>query len=200
MRQSVLRGTMQQPRINLINKRFGSLVVISRTQHDKKNKAQWFCKCDCGNTTIATGHDLRRGHRKSCGCKFFMRKDDTTCRALWGTYKSLAGKRGYEFSLPYEDFKLLTQLECHYCGGKPSQIIEGRKEWYPKFIYNGIDRVDNFKGYIYGNVVPCCKLCNRFKSNYTVGLFIDHCKKVTEFNSKKSAEMTDSVTQVTSNI
>jgi hypothetical protein len=191
---------MQNPRINLIGKRFGSLVVISRTHHDKKNKAQWSCQCDCGNMTIATGHDLRRGHRKSCGCKFFLRKDDTTCRSLWSTYKSLATKRGYSFELPYELFKETTQKDCYYCGKNPEQVLKGKKEWYSDFVYNGIDRFDNSKGYTPTNIVPCCVLCNRFKSSLNIDVFLGHCEKIMQYqNSKKSAEMSDSITEVMSN-
>jgi len=187
----------QKPRINLIGKRFESLVIKSRAGH-KKNKAMWLCQCDCGNTTISSGHDLRRNHKKSCGCKFFMRKDDTTCRSLYGTYKSLAQKRGHEFSINYDVFNLLTQQSCFYCNKKPNKIIKSRKDWYPEFIYNGIDRYDNTKGYIPGNVVSCCGICNRFKSNYTVDIFLNHCQDIINYqNFKKQAEMACS--SITSN-
>ena len=29
---------------------------------------RWMCKCECGNTVIAIGTDIRKGHIKSCGC------------------------------------------------------------------------------------------------------------------------------------
>lgn len=28
----------------------------------------WECRCQCGNITLATGTDLKSGHKKSCGC------------------------------------------------------------------------------------------------------------------------------------
>lgn len=49
--------------------RFGRLIVTSRAPRTKRSeKARWSCVCDCGNTTISSGADLRKGHTQSCGC------------------------------------------------------------------------------------------------------------------------------------
>lgn len=42
----------------------------------------------------------------------------------------------------------------------------------------GIDRIDNAKGYIEGNVTSCCKTCNMIKSVYSVDNFIEYCKNI----------------------
>lgn len=47
---------------------FGKLLVIEPCGRDKEHKLVWACSCECGETTKATGHDLRRGKKKSCGC------------------------------------------------------------------------------------------------------------------------------------
>lgn len=52
---------------NLINQRFGKLVVIAKSK-SKYNKVHWLCKCDCGNETIVSTSGLKTGHTKSCGC------------------------------------------------------------------------------------------------------------------------------------
>ena len=54
--------------IDMIGKRFGRLVVISRAENSKAGHPRWNCLCDCGGTTITDGQDLRNGHTKSCGC------------------------------------------------------------------------------------------------------------------------------------
>lgn len=131
-----------------------------------------------------------------------MRKDDTTCRSLYGTYKSLAYKRGYEFSISYDLFKSLLTQKCFYCGTEPGQVIVGKKSWYPDLVYNGVDRKDNSKGYIQNNVVPCCKLCNAFKSALAADVFVNHALKITLYqntNPKRAAEMTAPVSLETSN-
>jgi hypothetical protein len=38
-------------------------------------------------------------------------------------------------------------------------------------LSNGIDRVVPDKGYVYDNCVPCCKYCNRAKSDLTTEQF-----------------------------
>ena len=47
---------------------YGKLTVLGRAENNKAGKAQWLCKCECGNTTIVIGGDLRQGRIKSCGC------------------------------------------------------------------------------------------------------------------------------------
>lgn len=54
--------------VDLTGKRFGRLVVISREKNNKRGKALWKCKCDCGNETIVLASRLRNGKTKSCGC------------------------------------------------------------------------------------------------------------------------------------
>jgi hypothetical protein len=40
--------------------------------------------------------------------------------------------------------------------------------------HNGIDRVDNDKGYISDNCVPCCWKCNNMKNTMKQKDFINH--------------------------
>ena len=52
---------------NLLNKRFGMLVV--KQQLASKNKrTYWQCECDCGNIIEVCGRELQRGDAISCGC------------------------------------------------------------------------------------------------------------------------------------
>lgn len=52
---------------DLSGQKFGRLTVVSRAEN-KGTRASWVCKCECGNTTKATGTNLRAGIKKSCGC------------------------------------------------------------------------------------------------------------------------------------
>lgn len=55
--------------LDLTGHRFGWLTVLSRADHsDSQHRILWNCLCDCGNECQASGMDLRRGHKKSCGC------------------------------------------------------------------------------------------------------------------------------------
>lgn len=53
---------------DLTNKRFGRLTVISYDSSDKRGKARWLCKCDCGERKVIDSDSLVRGHTLSCGC------------------------------------------------------------------------------------------------------------------------------------
>ena len=45
---------------------FGRLTAVS--VHEKARRVTWSCRCECGNTTLATTAQLRYGHKQSCGC------------------------------------------------------------------------------------------------------------------------------------
>ena len=54
--------------IDMTNKKINNLFVLERAENNKQGKAQWKCRCDCGNIVIVDGSSLRSGHTKSCGC------------------------------------------------------------------------------------------------------------------------------------
>lgn len=55
--------------VDLTGKRFGSVIIISKTNQRKPNgEVLWECKCDCGTTFLAGTGTLKYGSTKSCGC------------------------------------------------------------------------------------------------------------------------------------
>lgn len=48
--------------------KFGRLTVIERVENNSRNKPQWLCSCECGNTCVVSSELLKRGAVKSCGC------------------------------------------------------------------------------------------------------------------------------------
>ena len=175
--------------IDLIGKKFKRLTVIKRIYPNNKwEQVKWLCKCDCGNETIVHGYQLVTGNTKSCGCLQREHMRDLGLHRKIGLglanmhniiaqYKARAKRKGYEYKLTEKQFKKITQKDCHYCGAKPNNIAN-IKDYNGKYIYNGLDRINNTKGYIIDNVVPCCKMCNDKKSNMTLQEFKDWIKKV----------------------
>ena len=172
--------------INIIGERYGKLVVIKRIYPNRRGATMWLCKCDCGKEKIILGISLRRGLTKSCGClrKELAKERDrlnpiySSMRRAISTYKSGAKRRGIEYNLTKEQFVETTQKECHYCGAKPNNITKQRRRMDGKiYKYNGIDRVDNKRGYVIDNVVPCCIRCNRAKYIYTLQEYKDWIRK-----------------------
>lgn len=83
-------------------------------------------------------------------------------------YKQSAIKRGYAFYLTYKYAVVLFMQPCFYCGATANPL-------------NGIDRVDNTQGYSESNCVPCCKVCNRAKSNMSTDRFESWLKQICKF-------------------
>lgn len=53
---------------NEIGNTYGYLTVTNRAENTKEGRAQWLCKCKCGNEVVVLGKRLRSGNTKSCGC------------------------------------------------------------------------------------------------------------------------------------
>lgn len=67
-----------------------------------------------------------------------------------------AKARGIEWTLTFEDFISISSQPCYYCSNEFCRPVE---------IGCGLDRIDNCKGYVLGNVVPCGKDCNTLRMN-----------------------------------
>lgn len=107
--------------------------------------------------------------------------EDTAIRDQWRRHRKSVEKRGGDFGLDYEEFKAFVSRPCAYCGslGTPKQ------KYGHYSISNGIDRIDNSKGYVVGNVAPCCKTCNQFKKGLTIDEVLAHVRLIAMFKGFK---------------
>jgi hypothetical protein len=87
-----------------------------------------------------------------------------TLSGKYAIYKSAAKTRGIRFDLTIEEFGDLWQQSCEYCGSSIETI--------------GIDRKDSYVGYVLGNIVPCCSICNSMKLDHSFDAFISHIEKI----------------------
>ena len=92
-------------------------------------------------------------------------------------YKSSSKRKKIVFELSEEQFREITQMNCYYCGAKPNNVARSFHS-RRNYVYGGLDRVDNTKGYTIDNVVPCCKICNRAKGGLTVQEFRKWIKNI----------------------
>lgn len=53
-------------KIDLTEKRFGSLTVLRLEIDVPGRKKKWLCKCDCGNEVVVSGGNLQSGHTQHC--------------------------------------------------------------------------------------------------------------------------------------
>lgn len=183
---------------DLTNKRFGHLVALEPVTRGDGVRL-WRCLCDCGRETLIRANSLKQNHTTSCGCfglekrKTFLRKKRkkkglAAISSYYSRYKHSAKKRKYEFSLTKEEFIGLILQPCFYCGIEPLSKIKKTNKFYSKewteaskIAANGIDRVDNSKGYTTDNVVTCCKICNHAKTNLTLVEFKEWFTRLCKF-------------------
>ena len=203
------RAPSTTPSRDLTGQVFGRLTVCEPDGRDKWGKWFWICSCTCGQLTRSLDNNLLRGASLSCGC---LRTEKAVAtagsiapgtalnlkppgsvgfRQLLNQYKSNAKNRALSFELSDEQFKELTTLACHYCNSPPTQISystaartqESRKR--SAYVYNGVDRADNTKGYTVDNCVTCCGNCNKAKLDMSYQEFNEWIDRLALFRREK---------------
>lgn len=140
--------------IDITGQRYGRLVVTNRAKDYVSPKGyvavNWECRCDCGNTTIVRGCNLKRGATISCGCVVEEHPNHTTHgqskTRLYNIWRGIISR--------------CTNPSC--CEGYADRGISVCKEWLESYetfrkwsIENGyndslsIDRID-----VNGNYEP----------------------------------------------
>lgn len=110
---------------NLINERFGNLVVMYQVDDyvtpQGKHFAMWHCKCDCGNECNVSICHLRSQNTQSCGCLAIeahkqsgkLRKQNNVYNTD-GEYAIGYTSKGEEFWVDKEDVPILQMFCWHY--------------------------------------------------------------------------------------
>lgn len=177
-----------------VGKTFGSVTIV---KYESRGKAS--CLCECGK--MFTPHSISlvlNGGITSCGCganktkliqeRYKHTRDDGDHigkSIAYSTRVSDAKRRGYSWEITKAQWLDMAKRPCNYCGMKNSNRVKGRKRHdgviTEDFLYNGVDRFDNTKGYTIGNSVPCCKYCNMMKRDMTIDEFINHIKRISNY-------------------
>ena len=175
-------------------KRYGDLIVLGlhgfKVANNGKKKPLWKCLCNCGEELVVVAGNLSSGNTTNCGCERVERlqyyvdtilrlpKGEAAFNTIYSKYKYGAKKRNLEFELEEEKFRELVTDNCYYCNSIPKTIEPALGYRNGEFVYNGIDRVDNNKGYLVDNCVTCCKICNIMKHILTQEEFIEHVNNI----------------------
>lgn len=174
---------------DLSGQRFERLMAVERVG-SKNGNALWKCKCDCLNDVVVPGAYLLNGNTKSCGCLtrdvcWFkpLKFGEANFNLMYSRYKQGAVKRNILFNLTKDDFRELIYKNCNYCASAPTSVWN-RKILNGHIPCNGIDRVDNNKGYSSDNCVPCCSICNQAKSTLTAEEFKEWIKRLVNHNKE----------------
>lgn len=174
-------------RENLVGKTFGRWTVVEGEEKTKWGTRKIKCRCECGKEKFLRVDLLKNGESRSCGClkqklwleRITLPKGISERNKRIDTYKRQAKIKNLPYELDLEQFLELTQKNCFYCGAEPTSYAKNKKS-NGSFIGNGIDRIDNTKGYTIKNTLPCCQICNLAKRAMTFDEFKIWNKKVFE--------------------
>lgn len=175
---------MGRPLNDISGEVFGALTVISLKDRSNKKGAIWELECKCGERCYSTSSDLKRGRVNICKNCNNIKSINSPFKSLYSTYKRGAKKRNLDFKITFEEFKELITKECYYCDTPPQSTFLKKGAKY-SLKYNGIDRVDNKRGYVEGNLVTCCKYCNFSKSKSSFEEFKDWLESIGRKYSRK---------------
>lgn len=147
---------------------YGEWTVVDReTKVDSSGALLVHVLCSCGEGSFVSSIGLRKGKTKKCkSCALRGRHakagslEERLAANVRYMYQRAARQKGRAHELTHRDYVSLIFLSCSYCGQEP---MSRKKVGSFEVKYNGLDRVDNSKGYLTNNVVPCCLVCNRAK-------------------------------------
>ena len=183
---------------DLTGRRFGRLVVIRWVGNNKRGRALWLCRCDCGAETVVSAGHLLNGNTKSCGC---WRIDLPQTRVTHGHHRVTKTTPEYR---AWADMiqRCYNPKRKRYktYGGRPGNPIWVCNSWrnsYETFISDmgerpsprhSLDRIDNDKGYTCGKCPEC--LANGWTANVRWATRHEQANKTTrnlyvEFNGKR---------------
>lgn len=94
-------------------------------------------------------------------CKECSKQYQQTAPRRFAECKQKAASKGKAFNLTLDTFTKITSNPCHYCNDHRNSHV-------------GIDRINSGKGYVQGNVLPCCWTCNAMKNSHSLKFFYEH--------------------------
>lgn len=155
-------------------------VIDDQIYKVSSNRASyWKVRCKCGYETLRCSTHLTNLRGKAC--KSCVKRKNTFEQSYLNRVKARAEKAKFEFNLDVDYIVALLKKQGHKCSLSGIKI-EVRKLWHGDITQTAsLDRIDNTKGYIKGNVQWVHKDINNMKYTFTQDYFKYLCKKVTDY-------------------
>lgn len=176
---------------DIIGERYGKLTVLAlarKEQHPRWKRFVYYylCECDCGTVKEIVRSNLITEHTRTCGCskRRYGSSNPTFSGAgelggyTWASIKHKAKTRNLDFSVTIEEAWELYEKQEGKCAltGIPLSFITGKDK---KTKTASLDRIDNTRGYVSGNVQWVHKDVNWMKGVFTAERFFELCSLVT---------------------
>lgn len=157
------------------------------------------CNCDCGGSKDVFVNALTQHRTGSCGCdksryektsgsKNYRFKGYEEIRAgFWNGYKESARVRKIPFEITMKYAWGLYEAQGRKCtlSGVPIGFGPNRQN---SLTTASLDRLDNSKGYVEGNVQWVHKVVNIMRNVLSIPEFLVWCEKIARRNQKASIE------------
>lgn len=148
-----------------------------------KNDCIWRCKCDCGfekNMTRSNFLNQTSKQCKSCYSKSMRNNKKDFTQTAYGRIKYGANERNIEFNISIEYCRELYIKQDKKCAltRLPISFSETSQGHNHGESTASLDRIDNLKGYIEGNVQWIHKDVNRMKSVFSQEYFQYLCELI----------------------
>ncbi len=176
-----------------VGDKVGQLKVVERLGRKSSRSIWWKCLCACGKSVEHTSHTIRCGNTRSCGC---LSNPNGKRHPNFVGYEEMSGNffnavrngakiRDIPFKITKKQIWNLFEKQNRKCAlsgmdlqfGINSRIKEKKRE-----CTASVDRIDNTKGYIKGNIQWVHKYVNKMKNTHSQEYFIKMCKMVAENN------------------
>jgi hypothetical protein len=181
--------------------KFGRLLVLEESPKPK-NRSQtsrhifWKCKCDCGTEKTICSNHLLSGDTISCGCLHYEKitgipfenrnkEIELFMPYLQDAYDREANsnyKENRKVDITLEDLRDVWVSQHGKCPFTGVELV--LKRW-DKFVHENrgifmasLDRKDNKKGYIKGNIQFVSLMINYAKNRYSDDDVIEFCKTI----------------------
>jgi hypothetical protein len=168
-----------------------------------KKERRWFCRCECecGSPSVEKRLDgVLSGHVPSCGCAYRSRPMMNGARnpAFSGCGEILgsrmywirrgAERRGLTFEITKEFIWKLFEEQNRRCALSGVELYFGRM-YHSHETTASLDRKDNSKGYVVGNVQWVHKDVNRLKRDLNEEYFLAWCHRISEHNCARRPDV-----------
>ena len=164
------------------------LNLKSKTQHHTTGHKTRVCTI-CSTELDISRFEISKGYRaRQCrSCRQSRKRENiskTPHTYLSHLYGQLAHRRKktHDFDIVRKDLHKLYDEQkgiCQYSGVKMTYIKDGTGYHLSNI---SIDRIDNTKGYVKGNIALVCLAVNMMKYTLELDELIDWCKKISKAN------------------